>query len=710
MGDWISLKPILDEVVVVEEEQDLVADAQRIVRALVTRRNLTRNSRKILADLGTQLCSISEITESKNDEEEGLSEIEGRLNVVQNQVMNWEVDEYMIWDCGSEEASEYIKAVDEAQKLTETLESSCSNREGEENKLLRRAHYVLNMAMVRLEKEFRHILVKNRQCFKLDTSFRSNEEDVETEGSFISSGDGSLEDPFKHLLVQNRQPFEPERVSFRPREIYVGNEGSKMLLGPLGDELAEDLVSKISSEDFVTNFVHPSVIPDLKCIAKTMLESKCHRECTQAFISVQKDALDDCMHILLDDCMHILAVENLGIEDVLKMEWGILAPKIRRCIQAMKIFVRVYLASEKRLSDQIFGDFASFSSDCFVEASKASMLQLLNFCEAIVVRPLQSEKLIPILGMYEVLADLIPYIFALYTDEVDSYMRNQCQYVLWRLGSCCKTTFLDFEYLLAINVSTTPFLGEGIHPLSRYVMNFIICLTDYTETLNLVLKDTGEENAVSFSSHVNPTVEDNANGRSSLCVSPMALHFRSLISILEANLDDKSKLCKEDSLRHLFLMNNIHYMTQKVKDSELRTILGDEWIRKHNWKFQQQAMNYERATWSSILSLLRDEGIHYPGSTSVSRTLLKERMQSFYVAFEEVYKIQTAWLIPDIQLREDLRISVSVKVIQAYRTFVGVHGNNLSDKSIKYSADDLENFLFHLFGGSPRSLKSFHRK
>lgn len=65
MGDWISLKPILDEVVVVEEEEDLVADAQRIVRALVTRRNLTRNSRKILADLGTQLCSISEITESK---------------------------------------------------------------------------------------------------------------------------------------------------------------------------------------------------------------------------------------------------------------------------------------------------------------------------------------------------------------------------------------------------------------------------------------------------------------------------------------------------------------------------------------------------------------------------------------------------------------------------------------------------------------------
>ncbi|KAH7847355.1 hypothetical protein Vadar_025135 [Vaccinium darrowii] len=707
MGDWISLKPILEEeqVVVVEEEEeeeeeeDLVADAQRIVRTLVTRRNLTRNSRKILADLGTQLWRVSKIIENRNDEEEGLSEIEERLNMVQNQVMNWEVDECMIWDCGSEEASEYMKAVDEARKLTETLESLFLNRGGEENKLLRRAHDVVNMAMVRLEKEFRHILVKNRQSFKPDTSFRSSEEDVETEGSFISSGHGSVEDPFKHILVQNRQPFEPERVSFRPREIYVG---SKMALGRLGDESVEDLVSKISSEDFVINFVHPSVIPDLKCIAKMMLESNCNRGCIQAFISVQKDALDD--------CLYILAVDKLGIEDVLKMEWDILTWKIRRWIQAMKIFVRVYLASEKRLSVQIFGDFASFSSDCFVEASKASMLQLLNFCEAIVVRPHQPEKLIPILGMYEVLADLIPDIDALYTDEVNSYMRNQCQYVLGRLGSCCKTTFLDFENLLASNVSMTPFLGGGIHPLSRYVVNLVICLTDYAETLNFLLKDSGEENAVSFSSHVNPTAEDNANGRSSLCALPMALHFQSLISILEANLDDKSKLCKEDSLRHLFLMSNIHYITRRVEDSELRTILGDEWIRNHYRKFQHEAMIYERTTWSSILSLLRDEGIHYPGSYSVSRTLLKERMQSFYVAFEEVYKIQTAWLIPDIQLREDLRISVSIKVIQAYRTFVGRHLNNLSDKSIKYRADDLENFLLHLFEGSPRSLKSFHRK
>ncbi|KAF3638456.1 hypothetical protein FXO38_15236 [Capsicum annuum] len=151
-------------------------------------------------------------------------------------------------------------------------------------------------------------------------------------------------------------------------------------------------------------------------------------------------------------------------------------------------------------------------------------------------------------------------------------------------------------------------------------------------------------------------------------------------------------------------------MAEKVKNSNLRTILGDGWIRKHNWKFQHHAMSYERTTWSSILSLLRDEGLQNPGSNSISRTLLKERLYNFYLAFEDVYKSQTGWSIPDSQLREDLRISTSLKVIQAYRTFVGRHTNHISDKHIKYTADDLENFLLDLFEGSPRSLHGSHRK
>lgn len=375
----------------------------------------------------------------------------------------------------------------------------------------------------------------------------------------------------------------------------------------------------------------------------------------------------------------------------------------------MKIFVRIYLASEKWLSDQIFSELEAVSSVCFVEASKASILQLLNFGEAIAIGPHQPEKLIRILDMYEVLADLISDIDAMYSDEAGLCIRTECQDILRNLGDCAKATFLEFENAVASSISVNPFPGGGIHHLTRYVMNYMKTLIDYSKTLNELLKGNEKEDSVAILPDMSPDKEEDHTDRR--CdISPLAQHFRSFTSILECNLEDKSRLYKDEALGHLFLMNNIHYMAEKVKNSNLRTILGDGWIRKHNWKFQHHAMSYERATWSSILSLLRDEGLQNPGSNSISRTLLKERLYNFYLAFEDVYKSQTGWTIPDSQLREDLRISTSLKVIQAYRTFVGRHTNNISDKYIKYTADDLENFLLDLFEGSPRSLHGSHRK
>lgn len=657
MGECRVSNPVL------QGEEDLISAAQNIVKALGTNKNLTNDARKILADLGSQLSTIARESESKGEEESSPCEIEELINDVQDKVMKWEVEQSMIWDCGPEEGYEYLKAVDDARKLTEKLDSLNVSRDSEEDGLLQRAHDILQTAMVRLEEEFRH------------------------------------------LLVQNRQPLEPELMSFRSSEDdTVVDDGSTI---SFGDESVDDVVQRDSisrgSEEYIIELVHPDVVPDLRSIANLMFDSNYGHECSQVYISVRKDALDD--------CLYILEVEKLSIEDVLKLEWHTLNSKIRRWIRAMKIFVRVYLASEKWLSDQIFGELESVSSVCFTESSKASTLQLLNFAEAIAIGPHQPEKLIRILDMYEVLSDLITDVDALFFGDNVSSVRMEFQDVLRRLGDCAKATFVEFGNAVATNISSTPFPGGGNHHLTRYVMNYLRTLTEYSKTLDELFKDSNDkdDDLVSASpDRRSPSSEDEEV--TSATHSPVALHFKSLISILECNLGDKSKLYKDDALRHLFLMNNIHYVAEKVKNTELRAILGDDWIRKHNWQFQQHAMSYERATWSPILSLLKDDGLQNPGSNSISKTLLKDRLQSFYLAFEEVYKSQTAWSIPNSQLREDLRISTSLKVIQAYRTFVGRHINHVSDKHIKYSADDLENFLLDLFEGSPRSLHGNHRK
>lgn len=676
MGDC----PATATTVMMEAEEDLIAAAQQIVRALESKMNLTDDARKILANLGSQLSNITRVSSSRDEEfeereeeeeeeEEGHNEIEQQLDKIQDKVMSWENNQsIMIWDCGPEEAYDYIKSVDEARRLIEVLENrSSSNSSEDDTASLRRAHDILQTAMARLEEEFRHLLVQNRQPFEPEhMSFRSTEDDIIEAGSVISSGDDSLED-----VVQR-------------------------------DSMGR------TSVDYIVELVNQDVVQDLKSIANLMFDSSYGRECSQVYINVQKDALDD--------CLFILEVEKLSIEDVLKMEWNALNSKIRRWIRVMKVFVRVYLASEKLLTDQIFGELGSVSSVCFAESSKAAMLQLLNFSEAIAMGPHQPEKLFRILDMYEVLEDLMPDIMSSYCDEAGSCVRIECQDVLQRLGECAKATFLEFENAVASNVSNNAFPGGGVHPLTRYVMNYIKALMDYSKTLNTVFKDRDSEDlglgsgSGSASPGMSPVREDEDSGRAASGTSAMAVRFQSLITILETNLDGKSKLYKEESLQHLFLMNNIHYMAEKVKGSELRTVLGDDWIRKHNWKFQQHAMNYERATWSSILALLRDEGFQNPGSNSSVSRIFKDRLQSFYLAFEEVYKNQTGWSIPDPQLRDDLRISTSLKVIQAYRTYVGRHTNHISEKHIKYTADDLEDYLLDLFEGSQKSLHGGHKK
>ncbi|KAF5748927.1 exocyst complex component EXO70B1 [Tripterygium wilfordii] len=642
-----------------EGEENLIAAAKHLVRALGSKKNLTDDEKKVLADLGKQLSTIATVNETAVNENkgEGINEIELQLNAVQEKITSWEVDESIIWDGGSTEGHEYLNAVDEARNLTERLDRLCEDKGDDENELLRRAHNVIQMAMARLEEEFRHILVEHRQPLEPEhLSFRSSEEDAADVGSINSFGDDSFEEP-----------------------------------------IHRDGVSR-TSEEYIVDLVNPDVISDLSCIANSMFQSNYHHECSQVYISVRKDAFEE--------YLFILEMEKLSIEHLLKMEWRALNSKIKRWIRAMKIFVRLYLSREKWLSEQIFGDLGSLSSVCFVEASKASILQLLNFGEAVSIGPHKPEKLFPFLDMYELLLSLIPDIDALYSGEAGSCVRNEYDDVIKRLGDSVRAAFLEFENAIASSTSTNPFAGGGIHHLTRYVMNYIKTLTDYSETLNLLLDDCDRE---TFSPEMSPAKEEGkTSGGTSPNISPMALHFRSVASILECNLEEKAKLYKDPSLVHIFLMNNIYYMTQKVKDSELRHLFGDDWIRKHNWKFQQHEMNYERATWSSILALLKDEGNSSSGS--ISKTHLKERFRRFYLSFEEVYKTQTAWLIPDLQLREDLRISTSLKVIQAYRTFLGRHINHVSDKHIKYSADDLQNYLLDLFEGSPKSLHNSYRR
>lgn len=305
--------------------------------------------------------------------------------------------------------------------------------------------------------------------------------------------------------------------------------------------------------------------------------------------------------------------------------------------------------------------------------------------------------------MYDALAGVLPNLEAMVSD---GFLISEAHGVLSGLGEAATGTFAEFENAIKSENSKKAMQNAEIHPLIRYVMNYVRLLVDYSKTMNSLLEDEEVQDL--------PNERDNDDNLQLESTSPLARRLLTLLSSLESNLMEKSKLYEDVAMQFIFLMNNILYIVKKVKDSELAQLLGDNWLRRHSGQIRQYETSYLRASWSKVLSCLKDEGIG--GSTSnASKVALKEKFKNFNAGFEEICRVQTAWKVSDAQLRDELIISVSEKVIPAYRSFLGRFRNQLesgrnSGKYIKYTPEDLENSLSDLFEGSAAVLHHLRRK
>lgn len=492
-----------------------------------------------------------------------------------------------------------------------------------------------------------------------------------------------------HIIIISRaedvlqvamQRLEDELVQIlaHRRQTYVASEVED-------DALKEDGGGATKEQENVDfDLIDPEAIPFLKSIRKTMFAAKYDQEFCAAYVKAQKEALED--------CLIGLGMETVSIDELVKMAWDIIASKIKTWTQLIKTAVQVYIVAEKRLCDEIFGESEPPASRCLISITESSMTCLFNFGHAMALGPHTPEKLFYLLDMYEVLAEVQGQINSLFSDEGGLLVKTEFKEVLGRLGDSARATFLGFGEVILSDPTTDPFPGGGVHPLSSYVMNYIIVyLPDYCKTLNTLLHEKNEDD--------NKVVPNQVSPEKSLLASSL----RSIAANLKSNLEKKSQLYRDVALQHVFLMNNAHYIQQKVMNSELQKIFGDEWIRTQIVNYQQHATSYVRSTWSSVVASLRDDGIP-SGSGSGVKVVLKEKIRVFSVAFEDVYRNQTGWFIRDEQLKEELRISISQKVILAYQSFIGRHSKYDIEKYVKYDSDDLENLLRDFFEGSQKSL------
>ncbi|XP_047313562.1 exocyst complex component EXO70H1-like [Impatiens glandulifera] len=492
-----------------------------------------------------------------------------------------------------------------------------------------------------------------------------------------------LENEFYQILSKNRNVLDPESVSNRLSRMSIVSSLEDEL-DESDDEEAQVTGGSVSEEVEKSTTTTENAMSDLRLIANCMTSTGYTKECVKIYKIVRKS--------IVDETLYELGVEKLNLSQVQKMDWDTIEVKIKSWLKAVKYSVKTLFNGERILSDNVFSSPPRIAESCFTDNCKDGALTLFIFPELISkYKKLSPEKIFRLLDMYDSIFDLWPEINTIFSQESVSVVKSQCETSLSRLRESIRSMLTEFEAAVQKDATKSPVANGGVHPLTSYVMNYLVFLSDYSGSLTEIVSDW-QQSAQSPM----PTTYISSLSPASDQVSSVSLRLGWIILVLFCKLDSKAELFKDASLSYLYLANNINYVVSKVKSTYLKLLLGDVWISKHEEKVKLYMANYERIGWGKVFSAM--EEIKQMAGNS------PDCFRGFNSAFEETYRKQVEWVVPDRKLRDAVKLSLAQKLVPAYRELYekkrGAGAGAGDEVIIRYAPVDLGNYLSDLFFGS----------
>ncbi|KAL3850719.1 hypothetical protein ACJIZ3_012601 [Penstemon smallii] len=517
-----------------------------------------------------------------------------------------------------------------------------------------RAQNLMEIAMKRLEKEFFIILSANRKNLDSESvSARSSRISTQTSISDFYDDDVSEEDEMNSISTP---PRSPARSPARDSDI---------------------------------------ALTDLQSIADCMIASGYGKECVHIYKLIRKS--------IIDETLYYLGIEKLNHSQIQKLEWNVMEHKIKTWLHAVKIAIKTLFYGERILCDAVFSSSEMIAESCFTEISNEAGVKLFNFPHnfAKSKKILSPEKIFRALDLYDAISELWPEIESIFSHESLSAVKSEAVAAIVKLGEAVRIMLSQFEAAIQKDSSKST-LGGGVHPLTRYVMNFLIFICDYSGAVSDILADfpVNVHTPLPESYFSSPT----SGGGEDPSAAAITIRLAWLILVLLCKLDGKAVQYNDVALSYLFLANNLNYVVSKVRNSSLGLLMGADWIWKHGSKVKQYVANYERMAWSEVTSSLPENP-----TAEISPPEVRERFRRFNLGFEAAYRKQTSWVIPDPKLRDEVKISLAKKIVPGYRVLYMNHRGKYARESgdepiVRYAPEDLNNYLSDLFfaasGGS----------
>ncbi|EDV39596.1 uncharacterized protein Dana_GF24398 [Drosophila ananassae] len=352
--------------------------------------------------------------------------------------------------------------------------------------------------------------------------------------------------------------------------------------------------------------------------------------------------------------------------------------------------------------NEVFAKLASNAIDLVVKDAEAITQRVL--------RCISRKEWTSALGIFSALKRVIllqPDIERTY----DPAQREQLTKVLNKLqhtGAKALEHFLD----VVKGESSTNIVGQSnvpkdatVHELTSNTIWFIEHLYEHFDVIGSILTQD-----VLYSTQLDTILMKKALPAEERNKALLAIYIKKALAELNLSIMNKCEQYNDQATKHLFRLNNIHYILKSLQRSnliDLVTLAEPECEHSYLEMIRELKASYQK-TWSKmLLGIYSLDELPKPVAGKVKdkdRSVLKERFSNFNKDFEEACKIQRGISIPDVILREGIKRDNAEHILPKYNRFYeiysGVQFSKNPDKYVKYRPHEINAMLSKLFDDS----------
>ncbi|KAF8110853.1 hypothetical protein N665_0078s0047 [Sinapis alba] len=365
----------------------------------------------------------------------------------------------------------------------------------------------------------------------------------------------------------------------------------------------------------------------------------------------------------------------------------------------LEFAVKHLFEAEFKLCNDVFERFGSnVWMDCFSKiAAQAGMLAFLHFGKTVTDSKKDPIKLLKLLDIFTSLNKLRGDFNRLFGGAACVEIQNFTRDLIKRLIDGGAEIFWELLAQVEIQKQIPPPSDGGVPRLVSFV-------TDYCNKLiGVKYKSTLTQVLLIHKSWRSERFQDNQ----------LMVEVLRIIKMIEQNMDAWMKAYPDQTLAHFFSMNNHWHLYKNLKGTRIGDQLGDSWLKEHDQYKEYYATVFLRDSWGKLPSHLSREGlILFSGGHATARDLVKKRLKSFNDAFDEMYKKQSAWVIPEKDLRDRVCQQIVQAIVPVYRSYMQNYGplvekDSSSSKYVRYTVVALEKMLSSLYIPKPMRYGSF---